>query len=102
MYYSANKSLPFNHKQRDKRNSIRLERYIWWIAQESVDIRKKRMLGNKSIDSNILKAASYPLKTEDCYCSPKQISGYLSLESEYISHETIYKEDYGRWKQRPP
>lgn len=47
------------------------------------------MPGNRSIDCNILKEALHLLKTEDW--SPKQISGYLSLKSEHISHETIYK-----------
>lgn len=47
------------------------------------------MPGNRGIDSNILKEALHLLKTEDW--SPKQISGYLSLKSEHISHETIYK-----------
>ena len=72
-----------------KRNSTRLGRYSWRIAQESADIRKGRVPGNRSIDCNILKEALHLLKTEDW--SPKQISGYLSLKSEHISHETIYK-----------
>ena len=60
-----------------KRNSTRLGRYSWRIAQESADIRKGRVPGNRSIDCNILKEALHLLKTEDW--SPKQISGYLSL-----------------------
>lgn len=72
-----------------KRNSTRLGRYSWRIAQESADIRKERVPGNRSIDSNILQEALHLLKTEDW--SPRQISGYLSLKSEHISHETIYK-----------
>ena len=72
-----------------KRNSTRPGRYSWRIAQESADVRKGRVPGNRSIDCNILKEALHLLKTEDW--SPKQISGYLSLKSEHISHETIYK-----------
>ena len=72
-----------------KRNSTRLGRYSWRMAQESADIRKERMPGNRRIDSNVLKEALHLLKTEDW--SPKQISGYLSLRSIRISHETIYK-----------
>ena len=72
-----------------KRNSTRLGRYSWRIAQESADIRKERMPGNRGIDNNVLQEALHLLKTEDW--SPKQISGYLSMKSEYISHETIYK-----------
>ena len=47
------------------------------------------MPGNREIDSNILKKALCLLKTEDW--SPRQISGYLSLKSMHISHETIDK-----------
>ena len=72
-----------------KRNSTRLGRYSWRIAQESADVRKERMPGNRGVDRNILKEALHLLKTEDW--SPKQISGYLSLKSRHISHETIYK-----------
>ena len=72
-----------------KRNSTRLGRYSWRIAQESADIRKERTPGNRGIDNNVLQEALHLLKTEDW--SPKQISGYLSMKSEYISHETIYK-----------
>lgn len=72
-----------------KRNSTRFGRYSWRIAQESADIRKERIPGNRGIDRNILKEAMHLLKTEDW--SPWQISGYLSMKSEHISHETIYK-----------
>lgn len=72
-----------------KRNSTRFGRYSWRIAQESADIRKERIPGNRGIDRNILKEAMHLLKTEDW--SPRQISGYLSMKSEHISHETIYK-----------
>ena len=72
-----------------KRNSTRLGRYSWRIAQESADIRKERTPGNRGIDNNVLQEALHLLKTEDW--SPKQTSGYLSMKSEYISHETIYK-----------
>lgn len=72
-----------------KRNSTRLGRYSWRTAQESADIRKERIPGNRRIDHDILKESLHLLKTEDW--SPKQISGYLSLRSVYISHETIYK-----------
>ena len=72
-----------------KRNSTRLGRYSWRIAQESADVRKERVPGNRGVDRNILKEALHLLKTEDW--SPKQISGYLSLKSRHISHETIYK-----------
>ena len=72
-----------------KRNSTRLGCYSWRIAQESADIRKERTPGNRGIDNNVLQEALHLLKTEDW--SPKQISGYLSMKSEYISHETIYK-----------
>ena len=72
-----------------KRNSTRFGHYSWRTAQESADIRKERMAGNRCIDSNIMKEALHLLKTEDW--SPKQISGYLSLKSVSISHETIYK-----------
>ena len=47
------------------------------------------MPGNRGVDRNILKEALHLLKTEDW--SPRQISGYLSLKSRHISHETIYK-----------
>lgn len=72
-----------------RRNSTRLNRYSWRIAQESADIRKERLPGNRGIDRNVLREALKLLKTEDW--SPKQISGFLSLQSKYISHETIYK-----------
>ena len=72
-----------------KRNSTRLGRYSWRIAQESADVRKERVPGNRGVDRNILKEALHLLKTEDW--SPRQISGYLSLKSRHISHETIYK-----------
>ena len=72
-----------------RRNLTRPGHYSWRIAQESAGIRKERMLGNRSIDSNILREAQFLLKTEDW--SPRQISGYLSLRSKPISHETIYK-----------
>ena len=72
-----------------KHSSTRLGRYSWRIAQESADVRKERIPGNRGIDRNILKEALHLLKTEDW--SPRQISGYLSMKSEHISHETIYK-----------
>lgn len=72
-----------------KRNSTHRGHYSWQIAQESAEIRREHMPGNRSIDPNILKEALHLLKTEDW--SPRQISGYLSTKSEYISHETIYK-----------
>ena len=83
-----------------KRNSTRLERYSWRIAQESADVRKERLPGNKRIDSNILKEALHLLQTEDW--SPKQISGYLSMKSVQISHETIYKKNKERQEWRTP
>ena len=72
-----------------KRNSTHRGHYSWQIAQESAEIRREHMPGNRSIDPNILKEALHLLKTEDW--SPRQISGYLSTKSEYISHETIHK-----------
>lgn len=72
-----------------RRNSTRLGRYSWRIAQENADIRKERLPGNRSISPHVLKEALSLLRNEDW--SPKQISGYLSLKSEHISHETIYK-----------
>lgn len=72
-----------------KRNSTRLGRYSWRIAQETADLRKERLPGNRGIDRNVLEEALCLLKTEDW--SPRQISGYLSLKSKHISHETIYK-----------
>lgn len=72
-----------------KRNLTRFGHYSWRTAQESADIRKERMAGNRRIDRNVMKEALLLLKTEDW--SPKQISGYLSLKSMSISHETIYK-----------
>lgn len=72
-----------------RRNSTRYGRYSWRIAQENADLRKERIPGNRRIDSNILRDALHLLKTEDW--SPRQISGYLALQSKEISHETIYK-----------
>ena len=72
-----------------RRNSSRSGRYSRRIAQENADIRKERTPGNGRIDPVTLKYALHLLKTEDR--SPGQISGYLSLKSEHISHETIYK-----------
>ena len=72
-----------------KRNSTRLGRYSWRIAQESADVRKERIPRNRKIDRNIEEEALRLLKTEDW--SPRQISGYLSMKSVHISHETIYK-----------
>ena len=48
-----------------KRNSTRLGRYSWRIAQESADIRKERTPGNRGIDNNVLQEALHLLKTED-------------------------------------
>ena len=50
-----------------KRNSTRLGRYSWRIAQESANVRKERMPGNRRIDGNILKEALRLLKTEDWF-----------------------------------
>ena len=72
-----------------KRNSTRQGRYSWRVAQETADLRKERLPGNRGIDRNVLEEALCLLKTEDW--SPRQISGYLSLKSKHISHETIYK-----------
>ena len=72
-----------------RRNSTRFGHYSWRTAQECAAVRKERLPGNRSVDSNVLKEALHLLKTEDW--SPRQISGYLSLKSRYISHETIYK-----------
>ena len=72
-----------------KRNSTRLGRYSWRVAQETADLRKERLPGNRGVDRNVLEEALRLLKTEDW--SPRQISGYLSLKSRHISHETIYK-----------
>ena len=72
-----------------KRNSTRQGRYSWRVAQETADLRKERLPGNRGVDRNVLEEALRLLKTEDW--SPRQISGYLSLKSRHISHETIYK-----------
>ena len=72
-----------------KRNPTRLGRYSWRVAQETADLRKERLPGNRGVDRNVLEEALRLLKTEDW--SPRQISGYLSLKSRHISHETIYK-----------
>lgn len=73
-----------------RRNSNKFGRYSWRIAQENADLRKERLPGNRRIDFNILQEALTLLRKEDW--SPKQISGFLSLKSEHISHETIYKQ----------
>lgn len=72
-----------------KRNSTRLGHYSWRIAQETANLRKERLPGNRGVDPAVLKEALRLLKTEDW--SPRQISGYLYLKSKHISHETIYK-----------
>ena len=54
-----------------RRNSTRFGHYSWRIAQESADIRKERLPGNRGIDCNILKEALHLLKTEDR--SPRQM-----------------------------
>lgn len=72
-----------------KRNSTRFGRYSWRVAQESADVRKERLPGNRSIDCNVLKEALRLLKTQDW--SPKQISGYLSLNSKHISQRRYTK-----------
>lgn len=72
-----------------RRNATRFGHYSWRVAQENADIRKERMPGNRSIDGNVLKEALSLLRKEDW--SPRQISGYLSLKSVHISHETIYR-----------
>ena len=40
-----------------KRNSTRLGRYSWRIAQETADLRKERLPGNRGIDRNVLEEA---------------------------------------------
>ena len=40
-------------------------RYSWRIAQESADVHKERIPGNRGIGRNILKEALHLLKTED-------------------------------------
>jgi IS30 family transposase len=72
-----------------RRNSNRYGRYIWEEAHESAVFRRERTPGNRSADRNVMREALSLLKREDW--SPRQISGYLSLQGMHISYETIYR-----------
>lgn len=71
------------------RNKNRFGRYRWDVAQENRDIRRERLQVNHRVPAGLLKEALSLLVKEDW--SPRQISGYLSLLGNRISHETIYK-----------
>ncbi len=72
-----------------KRNSTARGHYSWRTAQESADIRKEWLPGNRSVNAGLLHEALSLLKREDRL--PMQISGHLALEGKRISHETIYR-----------
>ncbi len=72
-----------------RRNRNRHGRYLWREAHESALYRRERSPGNRSMDRGVMKEALSLLRREDW--SPRQISGYLSLRSVHISHETIYR-----------
>ena len=58
-------------------------------AQEYADIRKERVRRNRRICESIKRKSLRLL--EEKQWSPKQISGYLSLQGEKVSHESIYR-----------
>lgn len=71
-----------------KRNKNKQGKYSSRIAQELSMERAERMSGNRAIHHEVKKKAELLLREEQW--SPKQISGYLSLQGCNISHETIY------------
>ena len=71
-----------------QRNRGKQGGYGWRLAQEMADERQERLPGNRKIKDSICKKAITLLKDEQW--SPKQISGYLALGGDQISHETIY------------
>ena len=72
-----------------RRNSGVRGRYNWETAQANAVQTKRRKLGNRSIDKDVMEEARHLLVTEQW--SPEQISGVLAKDGKYISHETIYR-----------
>ena len=72
-----------------RRNSTRRGYYSWRSAHESAVIRGRHLPGNRHVNYNIKREALSLLRNEDW--SPRQISGYLALKGDRVSHETIYK-----------
>lgn len=72
-----------------KRNKNAKGGYSPRLAHEMAMERRERIVTNSSLRPGLLKHALDLLVREQW--SPKQISGYLALQGESISHETIYK-----------
>lgn len=66
------------------RNRNRFGRYPRTHADENARFRRERRPGNKGVKPEAL---SLPHQED---WSPRQISGYLSLNGIHISHESIY------------
>jgi len=72
-----------------KRNRTSKGGYSPRLAQEMALERRERIVSNSSLRPGLLKRALDLLVREQW--SPKQISGWLALQGERVSHETIYK-----------
>ncbi len=73
-----------------KRNCGKHGKYTWQLAHQKAMERRERVCTNRRTPSWIVNKALRLLREEDW--SPKQISGYLSLDGLKISHERIYRE----------
>lgn len=73
-----------------KRNSGKHGKYTWRLAHQKAMERRERVCRNRRTPSWIIHRALTLLRGEDW--SPRQISGRLSLDGIYISHERIYQE----------
>ena len=71
-----------------QRNKTKRGGYGWRLAQEMSEERKFHFPGNRKIKEPIRLESIRLLKEEQW--SPAQISGYLALKGDKISHETIY------------
>ena len=72
-----------------RRNSGVRGRYNWETAQANAVQTKRKKPGNHSINKDVMEEAKHLLVTEQW--SPEQISGVLTKDGKYISHETIYR-----------
>ena len=72
-----------------RRNSGVRRHYNWETAQANAVQTRRRKLGNRSVDKDVMEEAKRLLITEQW--SPEQISGVLAKDGKYISHETIYR-----------
>lgn len=72
-----------------KRNATSRGGYSPRLAHEMAMERRERIVTNSRLRPGLLKRALGLLVSEQW--SPGQISGYLSLQGERISHETIYR-----------